>query len=361
MNPRRDLRLLQLLVGEPHGGAERFFVKLAVALKEAGIRQKLVIKSDAARFRELAFHGCDVVCLPFGSGFSDLSARWRLRGIVREFRPTVAMAWMNRAARRMPSGPFVKVARLGGYYPLRFYRRFDWIVCNTPDLVVHAQNEGWPPRRLRMISNFGQLPPTAPVKRSDLATPDDAFVMLASGRLDPTKGFDVAIGALAAVPGAILWLAGAGKHEEALRHHAASLGLSDKVRFLGWRDDQAALLAACDVCVVPSRHEPLSNVIVEAWSQKVAVVATASEGPSWLLAEGRGGLLVPVDDVGALARAVNRVRLELDLKNRLITEGHTKWRESFSRDVIVDTYIRFFEEAMAAEGAYSVNSGLTGP
>ena len=349
MMTRRDLRLFQLLVGEPHGGAERFFVKLAVDLKDAGITQKLVIKSDAARLEELASCGCDVVGLPLGSGIGDLMARWQLRGIVRDFRPTVAMAWMNRAARRMPSGPFVKVARLGGYYPLRYYRRFDWLVCNTPDLLRFVEKCGWPPERARMISNFGERRPgTAPIRRSELATPDDAFVILASGRLDPTKGFDVAIRALRDIPGSILWLAGAGAEEPVLRQLAQSLGLQDRTRFLGWRDDQAALLAACDVCVVPSRHEPLSNVILEAWSQQVAVVAAASEGPGWLLADGRGGLLVPVDDVGALGQALDRLRLEPDLRHRIAAEGHAKWRESFSRDVVVETYLRFFEEAMAA-------------
>jgi glycosyltransferase involved in cell wall biosynthesis len=345
MISRPDIRLLQLLIGEPHGGAERFFVKLAIALKDAGIQQKLVIKSDAARIRDLASHGCDVVGLPFGSGLSDLSARWQLRRIAREFRPTIAMAWMNRAARRMPSGPFIRVARFGGYYPVRFYRRFDWIVCNTPDLMRHIESGGWPPERARMISNFGELPTAAPVKRRDLDTPDDAFVMLAGGRLDPTKGFDLAIRTLADIPGAILWLAGAGDEDSALRGLAQSLGFSDRVRFLGWRDDQAALLAACDVCVVPSRHEPLSNVIIEAWSQTVPVVATASEGPSWLLADGRGGLLVPVDDGKAFADAVNQLRLDPELRKRVAAQGHAKWQQSFSREMVVDAYIRFFQEA----------------
>jgi glycosyltransferase involved in cell wall biosynthesis len=97
--------------------------------------------------------------------------------------------------------------------------------------------------------------------------------------------------------------------------------------------------------VVPSRHEPLSNVIIEAWSQTVAVVATASEGPSWLLADGRGGLIVPVDDGKAFAAAVNRLRLEPDLKRRVAAEGYAKWQHSFSREMVVNAYIRFFEEA----------------
>ena len=68
---------------------------------------------------------------------------------------------------------------------------------------------------------------------------------------------------------------------------------------------QAALLAAADLLVCPSQHEPLGNVVIEAWAHDTPVVAADSDGPRNLIRHGETGLLVPVNDADALARAIN--------------------------------------------------------
>lgn len=340
----RSIRLLQLLVGEEVGGAEHFFLKLATAFEERGITQKLVIKSDQRRADQLKAVGCDVVEMKFGSGLTDLIDRWRLQRLVSEFQPTVALAWMNRAARRLPSGPFTRVARIGGYYDPRFYKKCDWIVANTPDLVRHFTARGWRDDRIKLISNFGDLSDAPAVDRSELNTPDDVQVLLGLGRLHPTKGFDLLLAAAARLPNIHVWIAGTGESEGELRRQTENLRISDKVHFLGWRSDQAALLKACDVCVVPSRHEPLSNVCIEAWKLGVPLVACAAEGPSWLIDNELNGLLVPLDDVDALTGAINRVLTDGALRRRLVEQGRVTSSEGFSRDAIVDMYIEFLRE-----------------
>ncbi|PCJ92735.1 MAG: glycosyl transferase, partial [Hyphomicrobiales bacterium] len=297
MSNKSDIRLLQVIVGEPQGGAERFFVKLAGAFSAASkigktnITQKLVIARDEARNNDLKSLGCDVTQLDFGSGPADWMARIKFRQILRQYQPTIVMAWMSRAARRVPKGNYIRMARFGGYYPLRHYKGFDHIICNTPDLVRHVRDSGWSQNSVQLISNFGELESQPALDRASLNTSPEDFVIYAAGRFHPMKGFDTLLDAVALVPKSVLWLAGSGELEQDLREQAARLGIEDRVRFLGWRDDQAALYAACDVCVVPSRHEPLSNVVVEAWSQKTPVIAIAAEGPSWLLSDEKSGIL----------------------------------------------------------------------
>ena len=94
--------------------------------------------------------------------------------------------------------------------------------------------------------------------------------MLALGRLHHNKAFDVAIRALVDLPGAVLWIAGKGPERNALQMLANQLGVSKRIRWLGWRDDVAALFASADVLVCPSRIEPLGNVIIEAWAQRLS-------------------------------------------------------------------------------------------
>ncbi|MEL6297753.1 MAG: glycosyltransferase [Pseudomonadota bacterium] len=344
------LRLLQILVGEPKGGAEAFFVKLAGALQKRGVDQLLAIRRDAARCDALTAAGCVVEQFEFGDNIiRDYAERWRLAQITRTFRPSLALAWMNRAARRMPRGAFVKVGRIGGYYRARNYRRCDWIIANSPDLQRFIVEDGWPDDRAVMISNFGELPAAKPAARAEFDTPEDAPLLLALGRLHPSKGFDLLVAAAAEIPDAYVWIAGSGDELLALQAQAKSLGVADRVRFLGWRGDQSALLQSCDVCVVPSRHEPLSNVTIEAWSLGVPVVAAASEGPSWLVDDEENGLLAPVDDASALATQLRRVLQDDTLRNTIATGGHAKWSAHFSEDAIVDRYLAFFDRAMAAQ------------
>lgn len=317
-----------IMAGAHHGGAETFFVRLCVALAGAGEQVLAVIRRDAERAAALSRAGLDPVQLGFG-GPLDLLTRLRLGRTLTRFAPRVAMAWMNRAARFTPPGPWVRVGRLGGYYDLRYYAGFDHLVGNTQGIVGWIAHQGWPRGRVHHLPNFApDLADTAPVERASLGVSRDAFLVLTMGRLHPNKGFDVLIEALAHLPGVVVAIAGEGEERAALTALAARRGVDGRVRFLGWRDDQAGLLAACDLFVCPSRHEPLGNVVLEAWSAARPVVAAASVGPSELIEHGVTGLLVPVDDARALADAIAALR-EDTLRARLLAEAG---RAAFLRD-----------------------------
>lgn len=345
---------MQVLVGEPTGGAERFFVKLALAFEERGVTQKLAILRDQTRAEELLDAGCDVEQFDFGKGLSDWLARLRLQQCASRFAPTFALAWMNRAARRMPKGPFVKAGRIGGYYKAKNYRRCHWIIANSPDLKRFIIADGWRSDRAMMISNFGEMDAKKSIAKLSLGTPEGAPVLLALGRLHPSKGFDLLIRAAATIPLVHVWIAGSGDTENELRTLAQDLRIAERIHFLGWRDDQSSLLAACDVCVVPSRHEPLSNVTVEAWSAGVPVVACASEGPSWLIDHGKTGWLSKLNDVDSLATGLKMVLDNAVLRETIASGGREKWRAEFSKEAIVDQYLKFILKAQAEQNQRSI-------
>jgi glycosyltransferase involved in cell wall biosynthesis len=335
------MRLLQAMAGARHGGAEAFFVRLASALQRAGAEQRVLIRHDADRAAALRGAGIAPVELPF-RGVLDLVTRWRFRRAVAEFRPRVVLTWMNRATQACPRGDFVHVARLGGYYDLKYYGRCDHLIGNTRDIVGYLVRQGWPAERAHYLPNFTASATAAPVARGSLDTPTDVPLALALGRLHVNKGFDVLLAALAQAPRLYLWLAGDGALTAALQQQAAALGVAARVRFLGWRDDIPALLAAADFLVCPSRHEPLGNVVIEAWAAGVAVLATASEGPGALIADGENGLLVPVDDASALARAMIRLADDRDLRARLAAAGRAAHAAEYSEARVVGLYRDFF-------------------
>jgi glycosyltransferase involved in cell wall biosynthesis len=165
---------------------------------------------------------------------------------------------------------------------------------------------------------------------------------LALGRLHPNKAFEILLDAVAQVPKLYLWLAGEGEERPALERRIASLGIGDRVRLLGWREDVAALLAAADMLVSSSRHEPLGNVVIEAWAAGVPVVATASAGPGALLKDDETGLLVPVEDAPALGAALARLAGDKSLRQALAARGEAAFRAEFSQARVVALYRDFF-------------------
>lgn len=344
------MRVLQVMASGIHGGAEVFYEDLVQALarpsiERAGVEQSCVIRPHPARAAILTSVGCPVSMLPFG-GPLDLITPWKLKHIAAAAKPDVILGWMNRACTNLPRGPWVNVGRLGGYYDLKYYRRCAHLICNTPDIASYVIREGRDPATVHYIPNFCPVVRTPAADRALLDTPKDAKVLLILARLHEAKGIDIALRALTQVPGAVLWIAGEGPLEAALKRLTADLGLSSRVRFLGWRDDRSALLRAADICLVPSRHEPFGNVVINAWAHDIPVVACASQGPGFLITDGADGLKVPVDDAAALAGAISVLLRDPALAQRLIAGGQARVAAEFSEAAAVGRYREVLETAI---------------
>lgn len=141
-----------------------------------------------------------------------------------------------------------------------------------------------------------------------------AFVLAACARLAPWKGQHVLIAALASLPGVHAWIIGAALFGEdayaaSLRAQAEQLGVADRVRFLGEREDVPTLLRAADAVVHTAVDaEPFGRVVVEGMLARRPVIASDAGGVREILRDGVTGVLVPPGDPLALAEAVERVR-----------------------------------------------------
>jgi glycosyltransferase involved in cell wall biosynthesis len=344
------VKLLQAMAGARSGGAELFFVRLAGALATAGVDQRLLVRRNGYAAGRLAAVGIASEPLPFG-GWFDFVSRPRFAAAIDRFHPTVVLTWMNRATgfcpRPTPNRPFVHVARLGGYYNLKYYRACAHLIGNTRSIVDYIAAAGFPRERVHYLPNFVDAVSAAPASREQHATPADAPLLLALGRLHRNKGFDVLLHALADLPGVYLWVGGAGPLRDELAALARRLGVGERVRFLGWRDDVAALYAACDVFVCSSRLEPLGNVVIEAWAHRKPVVAAAAAGPAALIADAETGLKVATEDAPALARAVRRLLDEPALRQHVIESGYRAYTQEFATTAVVDSYRALFERIAA--------------
>jgi glycosyltransferase involved in cell wall biosynthesis len=340
---RPTARIFHLQFGTD-GGTERFFLRLTRAFAARGIKQGFGLREGTPLQDEIVKLG------PVWSGYflrRTPRALWqaaRLRRAIRAFAPDAIMAWRAPAARLVPDLPGVaKIVRLGDYpRHLRHFSHLDSLVVNAPDIEAHCRSMGWQ-GRCTLISNFPADWTGSPVPRAEFGVPEGVPLVSFVGRFVPTKGADTLIRAVSEVPGLWLVLVGDGPERPALEALVQSLGIADRVRFAGWAQDAAAYIAASDIFCMPSRDEPLGNVMIEAWQVGRPVVTTATEGPSWFSKPEQDCLMVPVDDASAMAKALARLASDSDLRAGLARAAAETRSRRFAEDAVVAAYLDLFD------------------
>lgn len=348
------MKILHVMAGGEAGGAEMAYVDLCIAQKQAGMDIIAACRPNKQRNALLRDAGITVFEFPFKKWF-DFKTKSGLKDLIREQKPAIVQCWMSRAANMTPNPspslpPFVKMARLGGYYNMKYYKGVQHFISNTPDIrrwLVDEQNNQ--PQNVTHINNFAELEPiTKPLSKKDFDTAENSFVFLAMARLHPVKGLDTGLRALAKVPDAVLWIAGEGPDKESLIKLAQDLGVSDRVRFLGWRTDRSALLDVCDAVLFPSRFEPFGGTFAQAWAAKRPLVTTASQGPAQYVTNDLNALMTDIDDVDALAAAMVRVINEPETRQKIVENGYQEFQKQFKKDSVLQNYDTLYQKLSAA-------------
>lgn len=212
--------------------------------------------------------------------------------------------WLGRASLRMPRT----------------------LVANSRAGAENACRLGVPRERLRVLPNVVDTDAFAPPPSRPPGPPR----ILAAGRLAREKRFDRFLDLVRALPGARAILAGEGPLEGELRGAAERLGLPpERLEFRGG-DAVARSYLDAGIFVLCSEREGTPNVLLEAMSCGLAVVATGVGGVPELVEEGRTGLLVPDGDAVALRDAVARLLGDAGLRREMGARARAFVEESRS-------------------------------
>ena len=233
--------------------------------------------------------------------------------------------------------------------PVRLLRVVQrWYVRQADAVIVPGRHvgrlvRGWgvAAERLHVIYNAlptvaDDLPPAEEARRL-LGWPLDEPVLVTVGRLAEVKRVDLQLRALAKMKRGRLFIVGEGPQRASLERLAGDLGLEDRVTFTGAWPHGRALLAirAADVLVLSSRTEGLSHVLLEAMQLGTPCVATAVGGNSEVITDGEDGLLVPSEDVDALADALNVLLSDPQRRARMAARARENARR-FSWERLVE-------------------------
>ena len=178
------------------------------------------------------------------------------------------------------------------------------------------------------LDRFGPGPVSTQVRRH-LTSDEQAPLVGIVGRIDPEKGVDVLVRAMGLLQGdasgahlVVVGSAGLAPdgYPERVRAEAERL-LGDRVRFVGRTNDVPGTLRALDVLVNASVAEPFGLSVLEAQASGVAVIGTRAGGIPDFVFDGDNGLLVPSGDADALAKALDRLITDVELRARLAERG----------------------------------------
>ena len=347
------------------GGAERYVADLAVALRCRGWDVEVACSVAGVQAAPLRASDVPVSVLAGSLVERRLSLRYvrALRRLLVQGRYDVVHAHLYASAAAAAAAaprntPLVLTEHTEGSWrswraravSRWSYRRACPIVAASTairDVLVDAYRV--PPARIEVLPAIPALPLRPHVPQPD---GERSAVVGFAGRLTPEKGADVFLRAASlvarVVPEARFVVIGDGRLRRELEVLAGDVGLlEESVRFLGFRDDAADLIAGLDILAVPSRSDGTPLVVGEAMTAGVPVVASRVGGLRDQVTHRRTGLVVDPEDPEGLAMALVSLLLAPD-EARQLGEAGRAYAARFSHAALVDRMEEVYSEAHQA-------------
>ncbi|MCS6976316.1 MAG: glycosyltransferase family 4 protein [Gemmatales bacterium] len=347
---KSPLKVLHLAVGKMYGGIESMLTTLARNRHFCPeVHQEVALCFPGQLRRNLEEAGVpvhDLGPVRFSRPWQVWRARHRLRQIIRQTQPDVVLphgGWvyaLGAPAARSCDVPVVLFAHAPPTrenWPDRLARQIRPTACiANSEFTARAVRDWYPGVPCQTVhcpvapTAVADQASTRQAIRRELRTMPEAVVILYAARMEPGKGPDVLLRALACLKNQsswVCWLAGspgnaAGEAYLADLHRKAdSFGIADRLRWLGHRNDVPNLLASADMLCQPNRlPDSFGIAFVEALYAGVPVV-TAALGGALEIVDESCGRLVPPDDAEALAETLRRLIEDGELRRQLGANG----------------------------------------
>ncbi|MEZ6189075.1 MAG: glycosyltransferase [Planctomycetota bacterium] len=367
------LRILHLNTEPTWRGGEQQLLYLLDGLAERGVSCELVSQpgspmTERARERGHLVHELRM------HGEADALAILRLRALIRRgyfsfvhahtshahTLGAVAVASLGKrrprmlVARRVDFSIFRR--SFFGLNHLKYLHGVDRYVTVSEAIKRVLIQDGIPPTRIECVHSgidVGRIvraPERTAELRAELEVPAGDKLVANVAHMADHKGqrylLEAAPHILAEHPRTTFAIVGDGELREDLEAQARSLGIADRVRFPGFRTDVPSLLKALDVFVMPSHMEGLGTSVLDAMAARTPVVGTQAGGMPEMVHDGETGLLCPIRDGAAIARAVNRYLADPELGRRLAANAFDLVQRGFSTDAMVEGTLRVYRRML---------------
>lgn len=378
------MKLLILIHSLGSGGAERVTANLASHFAESGWEITVVTMAPESQdfytlhpaARRIALDLAEKSGNPLIGLWRNLRRLARLRSILRQTDPDIALGMMTMANILLAYAGWglVRPRRVGSerVHPPQFPLGRQWEVLRRHAYgklagmtAMTRESARWlethtTARKVAVIPNavIWPLPALTPRLSPDALCPPGRRIVLAVGRLEWQKGFDILIDAFSRLaPTHADWdlvILGEGIQRSALREQQQRAGLATRVFLPGKAGNVGDWYERADVYVMSSRFEGFPNTLVEALAHGLPAVSfDCDSGPRDILRDQVDGLLVPSGNVAALAAALDLMMRDAELRARFASRA-IEVRERYSMERIAGLWQALFEEGVD-DGARSRN------
>lgn len=330
------------------GGSERHLLTLLPALAERGVDVSFV---------GLDMPGADPFYDELTIPYERVTRPWQLRGALKRAGADLVHTHLVHAdvyGAISTGTPIVSTKHNPDPFragPWRFVertlaRRARRIIAISEAVKRFSVEEvGLPEDRIDVVHYGLDALPEPWAENPELRIPENAPLLLCVARLVPQKGVDTAVLALMHVQDdATLLVLGEGPERKILESTAFQLGFADQVLMPGRVGDVAALYRRCDIVVHPARWEGFGLAMLEGMLAAKPVVAADAGAAPELVVDGETGLLVPPDDLDALADAINTA---LPAAERMGAAGLARARAEFSVERMTERTLAVYESALS--------------
>jgi glycosyltransferase involved in cell wall biosynthesis len=379
MEPQEVKPILRVLIyndSDVFAGTERHIAELFENLARRGVDVSVACPDPSPLATRASRCRVPVIPLP-KTGFVDVAAIRTLRRLLRSGKVDVIHAHNGRTA--LAASIAVRLAGRGRCVVTQHFLAPSHTGRTGPKALLSRMAHGWvdghthahiaisravrdsmiargesAPTDVTVISNGitrpnpAALTPGAAI-RDELGVPRDAIFLVCASRLEPEKDLITLLEAmplLPASPPVRLVIAGAGSMEADLQNKLRDWQLGDCCSLLGFREDVLSIIAAADIFVLPSKAEPFGLVILEAMSLGKPVVATGAGGPLEIVVEGETGLLVPPNNPGALAKAIQNLIDRPGTRAEMGGEGRARFSDCFTADRMAGETLELYQRVM---------------
>jgi glycosyltransferase involved in cell wall biosynthesis len=359
------------------GGAEKHFTRLAASFNSTDYEKIMVVSKSGGEYEEI-LNGKNVrlISLDIKSSSSLLTLIWSIFPLVKLInreKPDVFLSVMDMVNAivsivKKLSRPRFKVvylvqASLKNAIAFQksnlksfLNRIMPGIYANADGVIVLSEGVRQeiigrlPPektRHIHTIHNIGITEENIIVSQSGLR---NKHSIVCCGRLVKLKGFDVLIRSMVEVrqkfPSVHLSIVGDGPERQNLEKLVQDLSLQNNVKFVGFVKAPEQYFLSSEIFALTSFLEGFGNVIVEAMVSGAAVIATdCPHGPKEIIQHGINGLLVPVNNIEALSKAIIQMLENPELLRKLATAGMNRSKD-FLPEVIAKQFEAKIEEVL---------------
>lgn len=358
------MKVLHVEAGKHYYGGARQVAYIIEGLAKRGVENVLACPVGAVIAKEVGA-SAQVHEIPM-RGDADIGMTWRLLKLIRMAKPDIvhlhsrrgADLWGGLAA-RIAGVPCVLSRRVDNPEPRWLvalkYRLYDHVITISEGIRQVLLSEGLPPERVTCVrSAVDATPYLMPVNREamrrEFGLPQHSLVIGMVAQLIPRKGHRYLIDAIEVLrkeyPDIRVLLFGQGPLRPELEAEVSRRGLSDIIRFTGFRTDLARWMGGLDVLAHPADMEGLGVSLLQASAAAVPIVASRAGGMPEAVRENVTGLLIEPGDVSALISSLRRLLDDSSMRKIMSDAGRKRILDEFSVETMVEANLAVYRRLL---------------